>query len=259
MYGSNDYRYERTEMNYTRLTANLHATVQNAVRELNDLDVRINGAIRQALNDTLDSRTSLDDLLDAQTNLEKIYTLLKQTRIAEVQQPKEVDVVTVEMIRETFYNMIPIAVSDAIQEELISDKAEYFDDLDGGLYPSIAALTLLTVLKQSQGVDGILLLNRKVVNQHNCPLDVENENSKKSYQELIKVLLAHKKTILELSSDALRQFKYYTVHYNEPRPVITQEMNTLLGIFWSIGIKVSQLPNFKKVAGEAVKMTSRLV
>lgn len=148
--------------------------------ELKDLDIRINQAIQQALNGNLGSHTALDDLFDAQT-LEKTFRLLKVTRPSEAPQSRRVDVVTADMICETFYNMIPSAVSDAIQEQLISDKAEYFDDLDGGLYLSIAALTLHTSSSNPK-----MSINRKVVNQQNCPFDEENEKNKASTKSLLK-------------------------------------------------------------------------
>lgn len=253
MYGAND-------VDYVGQSANLYRTAEQLVRDFKQLELKVTQATQDILNGNgryVNSDRMLTGLLDAQQNLDGIRELVNALNIQPKVEAKVPDNITIDMIRETFYNTLPLAIGLAISEGLITDKNDYFEDEDGKgqLYTSAAALVLISVMQDSKDIPkGILLINRKILTKENCPADEDN-----SYKKMLEVLLACKDTINNMPPDLLKKVRGYLINVEQKRSGIDERTNKLIGTLFTVGVQVSQLPNFKKVANGALWATKTMV
>lgn len=75
--------------------------------------------------------------------------------------------VTPEMIRETFYNVCAGSLSEKVNQGLIARND--VQEMASYVILALPALVILKILKISQDVEGIKLINERIVTANNCP------------------------------------------------------------------------------------------
>lgn len=153
-------------------------------------------------------------------------------------------VITADMIRDTFYN---IMVEQVIIKKMISISA--LIDMDSFVFYDLTAFVILDVVCASMNYKGILLHNQSIVTEANCPIEFKNfylmasklksELSKltKSEVELVK-MCASSDPEKKLSPDDEKK---------KTRPVIK-----LITIIKDIAIQISQNENFREVISKVI-------
>lgn len=75
--------------------------------------------------------------------------------------------ITPEMVRETFYNESAGAVGDAVKKNLMTK--DDITNAESFVYLAVPALGMLKIIQHAKDVQGITLVNNRVVNENNCP------------------------------------------------------------------------------------------
>jgi hypothetical protein len=156
--------------------------------------------------------------------------------------------VTVELVRETFYNAILPAI-ESIKSTNFIEKSD-IDNQESYLYPAIAALALLQVIESSKGTSEEIYLSRdNVLASNNCPLEIK---------PLVDALLKLKGEVSRLGDKDLLTLKQACIN-NPDNPVPDaypkrDEIMRLAAKVNSVASQITQRDTFKATIDPALKV-----
>lgn len=194
--------------------------------------------------------------------IDGVASLLKEARLVYENSLKEKGVsiaassssdVTVELIRETFYNMIPQAIESVSGHGLISDQQ--INDQEDFIYPGIAALALIAVIELSKNIsDGIRLFNHQVILKSNCPDE---------FKPLLTRLLQIKEGIDRLSPDDSLLLKIACVN-NPAKPFPAEhprrrEIMAIAAVINGVASQITQRDRFKALVTEVLAVSKAFI
>ena len=168
-------------------------------------------------------------------------------RIAELFQSMKTKTVSEKLIRDTFYNMM-------VNEALEMTECGYMtkDDLEMNeafIFLDLTSFTTIAACILSKNMDGIILLDRSVLNANNCPVN---------YKELITIILQLKPLVSQLNQNQIKILKSIC----SSNPYLASDNGTkssLLTMIASninqISTKVSQRKTFKDIIMDVINFS----
>lgn len=158
--------------------------------------------------------------------------------------------ITVQLIRETFYNEMVHQAFKLVGEQWIS--REDLEDQETFIYFALPAFTLIEAIQQSQHCRGIKLLDNKVLTIENCPKEDD-------FSELFVPILRNKNYMKMLSENELKVIKILCLSNkmecpSELIPYKTKQATDCATIINQIAILVSQREFFKQMIKSIIKM-----
>ncbi len=186
---------------------------------------------------------ALSDLIERLKHLPKFKLLMENAN--HLVNTKE-EVITVENIRETFYNVM-LDVSSEPELFDIEDLAAQ----ESFVFIALPSITLLRVMWLSKElVDVVQLCGNKRLSMENCPA---------SHQGFAAILIPLKKEVGRLTEEQFKILEQFCLE-NPDKPVenslITPEISSIKAKLQSVGIQVSQMKTFKGIIPEILKIYS---
>ncbi|AYV81065.1 MAG: hypothetical protein Harvfovirus15_9 [Harvfovirus sp.] len=155
--------------------------------------------------------------------------------------------ITVDMIRETFYNMMA--------EQVIIKKnvrVAALVDMDSYVFLDLTAFVILDVVCTSVNYKGILLHNQAIVTDTNCPAEYKN-----FYMMASKL----KAELVNLTKEEVELVRVFASSDPEKKYSADQERKkskkivTLVTIIKDMAIQISQNENFRQVINDVIKFS----
>ncbi len=164
--------------------------------------------------------------------------------------------VTIETIRQTFYNLM---VDEVFSSQDVNAEGspplirkEHLVDQDAFIFFALSGLTILSSVKSSLDNTGIWLQNGGIVTEQNCP---------PAYVPLFKhlILIKQKYKSLNLTPDQSKLVKLCVI--NDPdlvipehlKPLQTPQVMSLVSTITDLAINISAIGHFKEVLNDVIK------
>ena len=189
----------------------------------------------------------VDDIMTLGTFNEIIDKVEEFYKDMNTETNSNVSVVSVETIRETFYNIMV--------DQYFSNINMFSDDvktMESYIFICLSGYAITFILSQSRGVNGIKLYNGGIVTQQNCP---------REYIELFVILIELKKIFDKVNpNEEAIKLICQTVSM-KPNLVIdsilleykTPEINNIISRVSELSIKISRLEHFKNIIGNVLE------
>lgn len=165
-------------------------------------------------------------------------------------------IISKELIRETFYNVMVEVTGDAISEGLI--HSQHLSHQKKYIYLALSELTLLTAICQSRDCSGIRLLSGQVLTSDNCPRE-------ENFLPFLETLLQAKAKMQELygkelaiNQEELMTIKRLCLSNNKPIESDITYAVQCATIINMISLQISQSPKFLKLFPEVAIVISEL-
>jgi len=163
-------------------------------------------------------------------------------RIAELFQSMKTHTISEKLIRDTFYNMM---VNEALEESSCITK----DDLEmteAFIFLDLTSFTTIAACVLSKSVNGIVLMDKSVVDMNNCP---------ENYKELVKIILQVKPLVSQLNQNQINSLKRIcssNPNINADNSTKSSLLTMIAANINQISTKVSQRKTFKDIIMEVI-------
>lgn len=161
-------------------------------------------------------------------------------------QTEKKEVVTIESIRETFYNMMveKVLIGGAIDKKTLQD-------MEGYIFYDLSAFVILDSVLENPHTDGIKLFNKSVVTAQNCPAE---------YTKFYVMLNVAKTKIKEMKLTNKQIELVKLLSSSDPDVVIPDELLVLktsvimqlVSVIKDMAIQISQVQSFKNIIDNVI-------
>lgn len=158
--------------------------------------------------------------------------------------------VTLEVVRETFYNAIYQGLTNDKEQLITKENIDCDDDF---IFQGLSALSIITVIQYSTSVNGLKLYNNEVLSNENCPDE---------FKSLIEKVLSCKERILKIINNETDFKNLKILAVKNPKKSLPEdyankkEITTMAAVIYEVAIRITQKEKFKQIAQNVFEVCS---
>jgi hypothetical protein len=157
-----------------------------------------------------------------------------------MQKQQQTKLVTIDGIRETFYN---IMVDEYLNNGMISK--EDLEACESYIFTALSAYVVYTVAISQKDINGVRLCDGAIVTLQNCPPQIK---------PIFAILLDIKKITHHMNFTELEERHILNTLSSKQESELeqTEQVRNIIGKITGIAIQISQIPHFKQVIGDVI-------